>query len=162
HLVLLVAVALIAGMLGGAGASWFLLSRLRAVQGQVSLGGVVQAERFEVVGEDGKPRAILGELDKSSFQILMTQRGYAEELKKELEGKSAPFGLFLLVEGKPLATLSLSSLTGDPDLSLFSLGGAISTLHAYEWHLEGSKAGDSIRLSEARLGPHLTLVSSEG
>src|SRR5262249_2957374 len=53
---MLVMVALVAGLIGGIGASWVLTSRLVYAQPAK----IIQAERVEIVDKEGKVQAILG------------------------------------------------------------------------------------------------------
>lgn len=75
--VLMVLVALVAGLVGGAVSSWVLVSRVMIVQTPPLPAEVIRAERFEVVSKDGKIRAVLGESTKEVFKELIEQFGLA-------------------------------------------------------------------------------------
>ena len=162
----MVGVALVAGSLGGAGENWILMNRM-SVQGQVPSGEVIRAARFEVMGKDGKTRALLGEPDEGFLRSAMMSDLTTPEEKKVLEKEPIVprSGLFLIDEKGNLRAGLETLLTGEPDLSFFNASGYISRISAYDIALGGPKAGGSIDLLSGIAGlsgPHLSLVIPDG
>ena len=113
--VLMGGVALVAGIIGGAVSSWVFMSRVMVVRAPTLPAEVIQAERFEAVGKDGKIRAVLGEPTQEFFQGLIKQLGVGGEGIPSLS--SLPSGLYLLdAAGK----LRVELLTAEPKLILFN------------------------------------------
>ena len=164
--VLMVMVALVAGIIGGAVSSWVFMSRVMVVQTPTLPVEVIRAERFEVVSKDGKIRAVLGEPTQEFFKGLSEQFGLTKEEEKRFEGKSSPLGLFLLDEARKLrASLAMAATpTGEPTLGLFNAEEYSLQLSAYLLDLGGQKAGGNIRLFTGTnlSGPSLTLDGPEG
>jgi len=73
---MLVMIALVAGLIGGIGASWVLTSRLVFAQSEPQPSKVLQAERFEVVDQAGKIRGALAMAANGALGLtLLDQAG---------------------------------------------------------------------------------------
>src|SRR5262249_8840011 len=95
---ILVVVALVAGLLGGVGASWVLTNRLTSAQ----TAKIIQAERVEIVDKDGKVQAILGtddigvpslELHYDGAKVMLSSSGLEVAVRKTSTLQLGPFGL---------------------------------------------------------------------
>jgi hypothetical protein len=112
---MLVAVALVAGLIGGIGASWVLTTRLAYALPAPQPAKLIQAERVEIGDKDGKVRAVfgLGE-DGEPMLRLFDKEGTGNTLL-------LPLALALVgPDGKPRLVLRLQ--TGEPYLGLIDTG----------------------------------------
>ncbi len=135
--VVLLTVALVAGLLSGVVSSYFMVGWLIAAQKlppQVveqpsHTAKVIRAERFEVVSKDGKIRAVLGETTPSFLSPHL-------ERSKELKYSGVLVGLWILDEEEKIRTglytesHALVGGAGDPHLWLIGAGGANSDFTA--------------------------------
>src|SRR5262245_40154787 len=73
HIVLIVAAALVAGLVGGIVASWCRLGAPAFALTAPQLARVVQAQRFELVDESGRQRAVLGPTRRGDVGLLIAE-----------------------------------------------------------------------------------------
>jgi hypothetical protein len=102
---LLVGVALVAGLLGGVGASWMFTSRLVFAAPEPLPPTVLEAERFDVIDRAGKRRAALaGAANGAVGLTLYDKAGRARAILGLLSDGTPQLG-FIDRAGKPRALL---------------------------------------------------------
>jgi len=124
--VLMVIVALAAGLVGGVVSSWFLMGAPVFAQKAPQPEKVLQAERFEVVDQAGKLRAALGTASDGSPSLTLADQA-----------------------GKSRATLGIAS-DGSPGLQLYDQAGQLRA--ALGWtQLEAIGTGETVNRAVSSL-----------
>src|SRR5262245_47505779 len=167
----LLAAAIVAGLLGGVVSSYFMVERLMAAQKVSSqvveqpphAATVIQAERFEVVGKDGKIRAVLGEPTPS---FLSSHLERPEESRMG-EDDEVLVGLWILDEAEKirtgLYTESYAWGAGDPHLRLIGEGGASSHFRTNSIDLHAPhESQDTWMIPYIGSGPSIQLFGAKG
>ena len=93
---LIIAAAFVAGLLGGSAASWFAMGASVFALTAPQLAKVVQAQRFELVDQNGRQRAVLGPTRLGDIGLLIADPS-----------------------GQVRAVLTVNA-TGEPDLELLN------------------------------------------
>ncbi len=153
----------LAGFIGGIGANWVLIGAPVWAQKTCELPPVIRAERFEVVGKDGKLRATLGVgstgapgLVLSDGLVLIDNSGQPRA-NLGLAADGAP-GLMLYDPGLRYRIALDVAPDGAPALALASKEGRTRAELVVP-----SESGPGLILYDARLQPRLTLdVSADG
>jgi len=101
----LLVVALVAGLVGGIGTSWVLTSRLVFAEPEPLPTKVLQAERFEVVDQVGKTRAVLAVAPTGALGFTLADQAGKTRAILGLLSDGTPHLGFLNRKGKPRAIL---------------------------------------------------------
>ncbi len=147
--------AVISGFLGGTLSVWLLLPP--SVLAQDKPQKVIEAERFVVMDEDGRTRAILGVVENTAGLMLHDQNGKTR--------------IFLSVEDSPRLQFSdqngnsavLLTADGEPILTLYNANGTVgSSLQPAALGFSGDKEEESgVLLSMSEDGPLLSFNDSQ-
>lgn len=88
--VLMVLVALVAGLVGGAASSWFLMGSLVFAQKAPQSEKVLQAERFEVIDQAEKVRAKFGMLPDGTPLLMLLDQTEKSRVELSMETDGSP------------------------------------------------------------------------
>jgi hypothetical protein len=146
-IVSIIAAALVAGLVGGSAASWFLIGAPAFALTAPPLAKVVQAQRFELVDESGRQRAVLGPTRRGDVGLLIADASGQVRAVLTVNGKGEP-GLELLDEqGESRASMAVR--TGESGtLALRDTDGRVV------WQAP-MKEGESIALCVAAPAPRM-------
>ena len=121
---LLVALTVIAGLIGGAVSSWILMAKTAGVQETQKHEKVVTAEEFRVIDEEGKTRAMLAMLPDGSPNLVLFDNDLTPRVQIAVSAIGAPGILCFDKSGYKGAIASIGLLYGDtPSIGLIDSDG---------------------------------------
>src|SRR5262249_3740758 len=110
-------VAMVAGLVGGMVSNWFLMGTPVFAQKAPQREKDLQAERFEVVDQAGKLRAILGVVPDGTLSLVLNDKAGRPRAGLTVVSNGAPFVALFDKDGKLRTKLALEP-DGAPSLTL--------------------------------------------